>query len=107
MQVLGIRELREKTGELARTAQSGETLLITKGGEPLFLSIPFDDDLVKHGVQVKLAIKLYEEGAVTLADAAKLAELSLESFIHKVGLMGIPVVDYSRKELEMELNALN
>ncbi len=40
---------------------------------------------------------------LTLARAARLAQLSAEAFIEKLGAMGIEVVDYPPEELDEEL----
>lgn len=49
------------------------------------------------------AIKLFQDEVITLEKAAKLAELSIESFIDQLGQLKIPVVNYSSAELEQEL----
>ena len=43
MQAIGIRQLRERGGELEGLAQNGETILLTKNGKPLYISIPYDE----------------------------------------------------------------
>lgn len=106
MQILGVRALREKTGELARSAERGESVLITKGGKPLLYSLPFDDALMQQGVAVKLAAQLFSQGSVTLVAGARLAGLGVEEFIHKLGALGIPAVDYDPSELDEELKVL-
>ncbi len=70
------------------------------------LSIPFDEALLHHGLHIRLAAKLFEEGVSTLVDAAKIANTPLESFIQKLGAMGIAVVDYEANELDQELKIL-
>ncbi len=106
MQVLGVRALRERTGELARSAERGESVLITKGGRPLLYSLPFDDTLMQQGVAVKLAAQLFSQGSVTLTAGARLAGIGVEAFIHKLGALGIPTVDYDPEDLDEELKIL-
>jgi predicted HTH domain antitoxin len=50
-----------------------------------------------------IAIKLFQEGAITLEKAAKMAGVTLESFIEKLSYLGIPAVTYSADEVESEL----
>ncbi len=106
MQIMGVRVLREKTGELARSAERGEAVLITKGGKPLVYSVPFDDALIQQGVAIKLAAQLFSQGAVTLVAGARLAGIGVEEFIRKLGALGIPAVDYDPADLDEELKTL-
>ncbi len=50
-----------------------------------------------------MAAKLYTEGLLSLTRAARLAQLSSEAFIEKLGALGINVVDYPPEELDQEL----
>ena len=106
MQTFSIRDLREHTGEITRTAEAGEISVIAKHGQPLFLAVPFDDALIEYGVKVDIAVKLFESDFLTLGKAARLAGLSQEAFIEILGAMGIPVVKYEPSELEEELRSL-
>jgi len=107
MHVMGVRALREKTGELTKNIEAGQSVLITKSGKPLSWSIPFDDELLKSGLHIKMAVQLFEEEILTLTSAAHLAKMPVESFIKILGSLRIPVVDYDEDELELELNLLN
>ena len=95
--------MRERTGELIRGAEAGKLSMITKHGQPVFVAVPVDESLVRGGVTLALAIKLFEEQTLTLAQAAKLAKIPLEAFAAEVSQRGIAVVDYSARELAKEL----
>jgi len=101
-----IRDLRERTGDLVRDAEAGRLSVVTKWGRPIFVAVPFDDALLEEGVNVALAAKLYADGVVTLNRAARVAGVSAEAFIEKLGLLGVPVVDYPPEELDTELGRL-
>jgi len=62
-------------------------------------AVPMDDSLLRHGVQVALAIKLFQEGTVSLGKTAKLAGLDRETFIDRLSSLGIPAVDYPAEDL--------
>ncbi|MES9906168.1 MAG: UPF0175 family protein [Sedimenticola sp.] len=100
MKTIGVRALRENPGVLNQSAQSGEIVLLTNRSQPMSLSIPFDDYLLSEGVHVDIAVKLLEEGAVTLVKAAKLAKMPVESFMEKLALLGVVVVDQTEEEFE-------
>ena len=57
-------------------------------------------------VHVALAVSLFKDGKLTSARAARLARMSLETFLAHVSAQGIPVVDYDPAELDDELATL-
>jgi prevent-host-death family protein len=95
--------LRERTGELIRDAESGQLSVITKHGRPVFVALPFDETLVKSGVILSLAVKLYKDDVLSLGKAAKLAGWSVGAFTEELARQDIPVVQYSADELDDEL----
>ena len=101
--VFSVRDLRNKSGELLRHAEAGQISLITKHGKPAILAVPFDELLIGQGVHRAMALHLFESQQVTLAQAAKLAGLSLEEFVELLGEAGVPAVDYPAEELEEEM----
>ncbi|MDP1573609.1 MAG: type II toxin-antitoxin system prevent-host-death family antitoxin [Coxiellaceae bacterium] len=103
MDTFSVRDLRERTGELIHDAEAGKLSLITKHGRPVFLAIPFTDDLIELGLRPALAVHLYKEGVLTLAKAAKLSGESLEGFIAALSKLGISIVHYTIKDVNEEL----
>ena len=69
----GIRDLREQIGSYTAQAEAGAISVITRNGTPLTVNIPFDDILIKLGAHKALAVKLYQEGVLTLNKASRLA----------------------------------
>lgn len=106
MDTFTIRDLRERTGELIRDAESGELSVVTKHGKPVFVAVPFDDHVLQSGVSMALAIKLYTGEVVSIGKAAKFAECSVAEFTKSLARWGIPAVNYSPEELQDELNAI-
>lgn len=107
MQTFTIRELRERSGDLSREAEQGRLALVTRHGQPLFVSVPFTADLLAAGVHTALAVSLFKGGHLPPARAAKLARMSLPQFLAHLSAQGIPVVDYDPAELEQELAAFD
>lgn len=103
IEIYTVRELRQRTGDLLRNAESGRLALITKHGRPAFVAVPFDERLLKHGVNKALALHLFQSGQVTLSQAAKITSLSIENFLDLLGEFNIPAVDYPAEELETEV----
>jgi|SRR6185437_5247203 len=102
VETFSIRYLRERTGELVREAEAGHLSIFAKHGRPLFIAVPMDEHLLKEGVAVALAVRLFAEKSISLGKAAKLAQLSVEDFIGRLGVMGVPAVDYPLDELDEE-----
>jgi len=106
METFSIRDLRERAGELVREAEAGHLSIVAKHGRPLFVAVPMDETLLKEGVTVALAIRLFTEKAISLGRAAKLAHLSTEAFMACLGARGIAAVDYPPEDLTDELAVL-
>lgn len=105
MQTFTIRDLRDRTGDLVRDAEAGRLSVITKHGQPVFVAVPFDETLLREGVNVALAVKLFDEDVVSPAQGAKLAGMTLAEFMEECSAHGVPVVRHSPQELERELTA--
>ena len=105
LDVFSVRELRTRSGDLLRDAERGQLALITKHGRPAILAVPFDRRLLDQGVHRALALTLFENRQLTLAQAAKVAGLSLDGFIDLLGSLGLAAVDYPAEELADELGA--
>ncbi len=97
------RELRNLSGEILHQAEAGKLGLITKHGKPAMLTIPFDETVLSLGLHRSLALNLVSSRQLTLAQAAKLADMPLEGFISLLGEAGIDAVDYPPDELEDDL----
>ncbi|TVQ89164.1 MAG: type II toxin-antitoxin system prevent-host-death family antitoxin [Chromatiaceae bacterium] len=105
LDVFSVRDLRTRSGDLLRDAERGQLALITKHGRPAILAVPFDRRLLDQGVHRALALTLFENRQLTLAQAAKVAGLSLDGFIDLLGSLGLAAVDYPAEELADELDA--
>ncbi len=70
------------------------------------ITVPFDENVLKAGAPVALAIKLYKEEVLSLGRAAKCADCTVVEFIEHLGAANIPGVCYSAQELDEELAAI-
>lgn len=103
METYTVRDLRERTGELILGAESGQLALVTKHGRPVFVALPFDEELLNQGVRVSLAVKLFDEGVLAQGQAAKLAGLGLAEFFEACAERRVSVVRYDQDEVQKEL----
>ena len=72
-----VRDLRERIGDLTRDAESGRLSLVTKRGRPLFVAVPFSEELLREGVGFSLALQLYQDEVITAGRAATIAGMGL------------------------------
>lgn len=105
METFTIRDLRERTGELVRGAEAGKLSIVTKHGQGVFVAMPFDEDMLRSGVRVALAVKLFDEEALSLGKAAKLAGVTQSEFINHLSALKIPLARYGADELAQEVAA--
>lgn len=107
MDTFTVRDLRERTGELIRDAESGKLSVITKHGRPVFLAVPFDEMLVREGIGLALAVRLFQQADISLGKAARLAGMDRQEFMAELAQHNIPVTNHSETELKNELEQFN
>ena len=93
MENFAVRDLREHTGELVRNAEQGQFSVVSKHSKPLFIAMPFGENVVKSGVTVALADRLVSAGELSLASGAKLAGLSYENYLKHLSALGYSLLD--------------
>jgi predicted HTH domain antitoxin len=71
------------------------------------LTVDLPLSLDPERARLLLAIRLFEEGDVSLGYAAEMAGYSVRTFIELLGKRGIPVVDYPESDLDEELAAFD
>ncbi len=74
----------------------------------LTLELPESVNLDEHEVKTLLAARLYENGTLSLGQAAELAGYSKRTFMELLGNYGVSLFNYPASELENDiLNAQN
>jgi len=77
--------------------EAGKLSVVTQDGQPIFMVVPFDEILVREGVNVALAIKLFDEETISLGKAARLAGMSVVEFMDC--LTTLPTLDRGEAEV--------
>lgn len=103
MDTFTVRDLRERTGELIRDAESGRLSVITKHGRPVFVAVPFDELLIREGIGLALALRLFQQADISLGKAARLAGMNRQEFLAELHRRKTPVTDNEESELDEEL----
>nr|WP_248281834.1 UPF0175 family protein [Parazoarcus communis] len=91
--------------KLAHFENIGSALLRRKRLLIRYFAAPFDDALLKKGIEVEvaLAIHLFDEEHISLGRAARMAGLSVSEMVNLLGRYSIPVIRTTADELEQEL----
>lgn len=103
MRTFTVSDLRKHAGKVISWSEGGRLAIVSKHGKPVFVAVPFDETLIREGVGMALAIKLFDEERISLAHAARLAGLSLSEMINCLGRHGIAVIRSTEDELAREL----
>ena len=69
----------------------------------LTINLPETTDLDEKEVTMLLAAKLYEQGKLSLGQAASLAGYSKRTFMELLGKYGVSVINYPADELDNDV----
>jgi predicted HTH domain antitoxin len=67
------------------------------------INLPDFIDLNEKEIKLLIATKLYEEGKLSLGEAAQLAELSKRAFIEILGRFNVSIFNYNAEELRNDV----
>jgi len=67
------------------------------------INLPDFIDLNEKEVKLLIASKLYEEGKLSIGEAAQLAELSKRAFIEILGRFDVSLFNYNTEELRNDV----
>ena len=67
------------------------------------LTVELPDNVSREEAQLALAVRLFQQGKVSLGQAATIAAQSKRAFIDTLGCEGVPVVNYPAGELSGEM----
>ena len=71
--------------------------------QTLTLHLPDSLDMTAKEVTTLLAARLYEQGKLSLGQAAELAGYSKRTFMELLGDYGVSIFDYPAEELEKDV----
>jgi len=74
-----------------------------EGLRALKIAVPKDLELSESEARLFLAVGLFQEGRVTLKQAASLADLCVEDFMKELSKRRVSVINWDLKELGEEL----
>jgi prevent-host-death family protein len=103
MQTFKLSELQNDPDALLRNTKEGHVSLVTRDGEPVFVTVPVDERLISTGFLEFIAVNLFRDQVLSLGRAAELARQPVERFLESLAAAGIPAASYDPSDLEREL----
>ncbi|MDP2371805.1 UPF0175 family protein [Rhodoferax sp.] len=107
METVSVSGLKNNPSEALRMAHRGVVLVMNRDKpDALLVGIESAKVLDAKGVRPALATALFRDGNLSLARAARLAELPLGMFVSHLSRLGIPVVTASAQDAEQDMETL-
>ena len=106
MKSVGIRELKDNPTSALRAARGGPVLITNRDDPEAVLLSLRGLGADEPDVRVGLASVLFDQGALSLGRAARLAGRSVEAFMEHLGARGIAVFRGTPAELDADLATL-
>ncbi len=107
MHTVNVRQLKNNPSEALRKAEK-EMVVVMNGDHPSAVLVHLQDSglLEMPGVRIALATALFRDGSLSLARAAKLAEMPLPDFMRQLSRLGIPVIQGSAQDVRKDMETL-
>ena len=107
METVNVSGLKNNPGEALRKAHR-DVVLVLNHDQPdaLIVGVDLAGVLGINGVKSALATALFRDGNLSLARAARLAELILGEFVAHVSRLGIVVVDLDADDTNRDMDTL-
>lgn len=108
MQTVNVSGLKNNPSETLRKARE-ELVLVLNRNKPdaLMVGVELAGVLESEGVRPALATALFRDGHLSLARAARLADMSVSAFATHLSRLGIPVIQMSADQVERDLDDLD
>lgn len=108
MKSVNLSDLKNNPNEVSRQAQE-DVVLVMNPDKPdaLMVGIESANIIDMHAVRTALATALFKDGELSLSRSAKLAEMSLATFIGHVSRLGIPVINQTSQEAREDIGTLD
>lgn len=108
METVNVSGLKNNPSEALRKSHRDVVLVLNRDRpDALMVGIELAGGLDAKGVKPALATALFRDGKLSLARAARLAEMPLSEFIAHLSRAGIPVVDLNAEETSADLDTLD
>ena len=108
METVNVSGLKNNPTEALRKSQDDLVVVMNRDRpDALMVGLASTGALDLAGVRAALATALFRDGHLSLARAARVAQMPLPGFIAHVSRLGIPVLEMSAVEVERDLETLD
>ena len=108
MEAVNVSSLKNNPSDALRLARKDVVVVMNRDKpDALMVGIELAGVLEVAGVRPALATALFRDGHLSLARAARLAQMSLSDFISHVSRLGIPVVNLDAKTGVADMESLD
>ncbi|MFN5510016.1 MAG: UPF0175 family protein [Burkholderiales bacterium] len=108
MESVNVSGLKNNPSDALRRARKDVVVVMNRDKpDALMVGIERAGVLELAGVRPALATALFRDGALSLARASHLAQMSLSEFISHLSRLGIPVVDLDQSDATADMETLD
>ena len=108
METVNVSGLKNNPTEALRKSQDDLVVVMNRDRpDALMVGLASTGALDLAGVRAALATALFRDGHLSLARAARVAQMPLPGFMAHVSRLGIPVLEMSAVEVERDLETLD
>lgn len=108
METVNVSGLKNNPTEALRKSQDDLVVVMNRDRpDALMVGLASTGALDLAGVRAALATALFRDGNLSLARAARVAQMPLPGFIAHLSRLGIPVLQMSAVEVERDLETLD
>lgn len=104
MNTFDIDDIQNNPDTLLDCIALGQFSVVTRSGQMLFITVPFDICAEAPGLAELVALQLLKDRQVSLGRAARIAGLPYSDMIDRASRAGIPVIDLTSAELAQQMN---
>ena len=108
METVNVSGLKNNPTEALRKSQDDLVVVMNRDRpDALMVGLASTGALDLAGVRAALATALFRDGHLSLARAARVAQMPLPGFMAHLSRLGIPVIQMSAAEVERDLETLD
>ena len=108
MQAVNVSGLKNNPSDALRRAREDVVVVMNRDKpDALMVGVEALGVLDLAGVRPALATALFRDGNLSLARAARLAQMDLSQFVSHVSRLGIPVISQSAAEADTDMDTLD
>lgn len=108
METVNVSGLKNNPTEALRKSQQDLVVVMNRDRpDALMVGLASTGALDLAGVRAALATALFRDGNLSLARAARVAQMPLAGFIAHLSRLGIPVIQMSAVEVERDIETLD